>query len=228
MRQYQVILGILISLLIRASAYAQADHLDTVQAVKASLAGQDLAGPCGAFKITKRVAWELRNSGAGLLYKPTGNNCEERSTDIIAYPDGHIFDILGDGGGANTPMWNDAGFVDANRWRMAVDPGDTPPPPPPPPPSDPLAPVVEQLRVDLVILRQAVEALQTTSEYQDVVGLAQIGMLQAQAESFQRHLDAMNDRITALEARLQTLEALPHYTTCRINVFGIRVGCRLE
>ena len=218
MRRYQVILGILASLLIIAGTHAQADHLDTVQAVKASFAGQDLAGPCGAFKITKRVAWELRNSGAGLLYKPTGNNCEERATDIIAYPDGHIFDILGDGGGANTPMWNDAGFVDANRWRMAVDPGDTPPPPPPPPPpTDPLAPVVEQLRVDVVILRQAVEALQT-----EIVGL------HAQDGSFHLQVGMLLDHIKTLETRLQALETLPHYTTCRVNLFGIRVGCRLE
>src|SRR5688572_15243198 len=49
-----------------------------VAAVKERLRadGVDLIGPCGAFAITKRVAWGLRATGAGLLSKPYGNQCD--------------------------------------------------------------------------------------------------------------------------------------------------------
>src|SRR5678810_711256 len=63
--------------------------------------GIDLHGACGAFAITKMAAWGLRGTGAGLLSKPSGNNCDGYATDIICYPDGRIIDILGDGGNAN-------------------------------------------------------------------------------------------------------------------------------
>jgi hypothetical protein len=119
-----------------------------VQAVKQQLEGQgkDLSGPCGAFAITARVAWLLRATAAGLLDKPAGNNCQNYATDIIAYPDGRIRDILGDAGGANTPQWgDDSETVDPSRYRPAFDPGDmaplpepspAPTPTPPPPPAD--------------------------------------------------------------------------------------------
>jgi hypothetical protein len=114
------------------------DHTDIVAAVKAELErrGVNLSGPCGAFAITKRVAWALRGEGAGLLSKPAGNNCEGYSVDYIVYPDGSSADILTDAGGANSPSWGsnppDTDFI--GRYRPAVDPGDSPPPPPPPPP----------------------------------------------------------------------------------------------
>lgn len=85
-------------------------------------AGLNLSGPCGAFEITKRVAWGLRQSGAGLLSKPSGNSCNSYATDIVAYRD-RAYDILGDGGGANNPTWQETGVDDlANRWRPAVQP----------------------------------------------------------------------------------------------------------
>ena len=84
--------------------------------------GVDLTGPCGAFAITKRVAWGLRGTGAGLLSKPAGNNCEGFATDIIAFADGRIVDILGDGGNANIPGWNHGEPVDATRFRPAINP----------------------------------------------------------------------------------------------------------
>jgi hypothetical protein len=96
-----------------------------VAAVKAMLQAQgvNLSGPCGAFAITKRVAWGLRAAGAGLLSKPGGNNCEGFATDIIAFHD-RAFDILTDGGGANGPSWGETGVDDlAARWRPPVDPG---------------------------------------------------------------------------------------------------------
>lgn len=118
-------------LLLASSAFAQAD---VVGSVKASLQarGVDLSGPCGAFQITKRVAWQLRGNGAGTLDKPSGNNCEGRATDIIVFADGHGYDILSDGGGANGPSWNDVAIDNgAGRWRPVTsdpDAGATPPP----------------------------------------------------------------------------------------------------
>jgi len=94
--------------------------------------GVNLRGQCGAFEITKRVAWELRAQGAGLLQKSTGNNCVGYAVDIIAFQDGSYVDVLVDGGNANAPAWNvKPDRVDAARWRAAFDPGDAPPPPPP-------------------------------------------------------------------------------------------------
>lgn len=102
--------------------------------------GENLTGPCGALRITNLVAWELRSSGAGLLYKPAGNNCLERAVDIIAYTDGKIRDILGDGGGANTPQWpeGDLEVVDGARWRAPLDPNLPDPTPTPIPAPEPL------------------------------------------------------------------------------------------
>jgi hypothetical protein len=116
-------------------------HADVVARIKEELEarGVPLVGPCGAFQIVKRVAWALRHEGAGLLAKPQGNNCEGFATDIIAYPDGRIFDVLTNGGGdedasgnpipgtGNGPVWNPAGngrVDDISRCRAAIDPGD--------------------------------------------------------------------------------------------------------
>lgn len=139
--------------LMAASAVAQSAN--DVAAVKARLLaeGKDLSGPCGALAITKRVAWQFRATGAGLLDKPNGNQCEGFATDIIAYPTGLICDILSDGGGVNGPQWGCGEVVDASRYRVAVDPGDTPlpvPVPQPPPahaplPSVDLSPILIQL-----------------------------------------------------------------------------------
>ena len=113
------------------------NHQDTVAAVKAALSAQgaNLSGPCGAFAITKAVAWVLRSEGAGLLAKPSGNNCEGYAVDIVMYPDGTIFDILVDGGGANTPQWGASAPVNPNGYRPAIDPGPRPIPTPTPTPT---------------------------------------------------------------------------------------------
>jgi hypothetical protein len=120
-------------------------HPDVVAQVKASLVarGIDLSGECGAFQITKRVAWQLRGEGAGLLDKPSGSNCQGFSTDIVAYPGGRIFDILIDGGGANGPAWNASDPVDPSRYRPAFDPGDAPGPGPVPVPTPAPVPTLD-------------------------------------------------------------------------------------
>lgn len=124
--------------------------------VKADLErrGVDLSGPCGAFQITRRVAWRLRADGAGLLSKPSGNNCEGFSVDIVVYPDGRHYDVLVDGGGKNEPTFHlitDPERVDPARWRAPIDPDDAPLPAPEPvpapiPPPVDLGPVLDRLR----------------------------------------------------------------------------------
>lgn len=103
-----------------------------VAAIKSALLaqGRDLSGPCGAWTIAQNVAWGLRVRGYGLLSKPSGNNCQGFATDIVMQNDGTgvIVDILGDGGGNNTPSWNvsGAGEVDPGRWRPTPAPAPGP------------------------------------------------------------------------------------------------------
>ncbi len=99
-----------------------------VAQVKAVLEGKgiSLAGPCGAFQITQNVAYGLRAQGFGLLSKPSGNNCDGCATDIVMPlgGSGSIVDILGDGGGANTPLWqvSEDGEADLSRWKAPTKP----------------------------------------------------------------------------------------------------------
>jgi hypothetical protein len=124
------------------------NHTDVVANVKERLLAQgvSLAGSCGAYQITKNVAWELRGEMAGLLFKPDGNNCEFRAVDVIAYPDGSIYDILVRSGSEpdgrtdrpeyyNIPAWQPQAPVDGGRWRAPTDPGGTTPIPVPPDPT---------------------------------------------------------------------------------------------
>ncbi len=61
------------------------------------------------FAITKRAVQKI-GEGAGYLDKPGGNNCEGKAVDIIAYPDGYIYDILsGSAADGNGPMWSPTG-----------------------------------------------------------------------------------------------------------------------
>lgn len=105
---------------------APSQTADYVAQIKAALQshGHDLSGPCGAFDIAKNVAWGLRAQGFGLLSKPSGNNCNGYATDIVMPigGNGDIVDILGDGGGTNTPMWAVTDTVDLSRWRPAIQP----------------------------------------------------------------------------------------------------------
>jgi len=100
--------------------------VEYVAAVKRQLeqAGVNLIGPCGAFAITRRVAWGLRGAGIGLLSKPGGNQCDGYATDVLVLPNRtDIIDILSDGGGQNTPSWYEReNEVTPDRWRAPVQP----------------------------------------------------------------------------------------------------------
>lgn len=122
------------------------NHRDVVERIKGELEARGvwLEGACGAFEITKRVAWALRDEGAGLLSKPAGNNCAGYSVDHIVYRNGQGVDILIDAGGKNGATWGKGDFdlAFAGRWRPPFDPGDPivqppAPTPAPTPPADP-------------------------------------------------------------------------------------------
>lgn len=86
--------------------------------------GINLSGSCGAFAITRRVAWGLRMHGIGLVSKPNGNNCEGYSVDYLCYQNGDGVDILGDAGGQNNPQWaaKPGEFTGQDRWRIPAKP----------------------------------------------------------------------------------------------------------
>jgi hypothetical protein len=74
--------------------------------------------------------------GAGLLRKPSGFNIAlpdgtKVASDIICYPNGRIFDCLGDGDGQAIPSWHEAegSPVDPSRY-YAVSGGPVPVPDP--------------------------------------------------------------------------------------------------
>jgi hypothetical protein len=82
-----------------------------------------------AFEVTKRVAWGLRDEGAGLLLKPAGENIVTWrgytfAAGRIIYADGHLFKVIADvgPGGSNAPSWQDEGFLDVSRRLPALDP----------------------------------------------------------------------------------------------------------
>lgn len=195
-------------LLLSTSLHAQTtNHADVVAFQKALLLAQgtDVSGPCGAFAITKRVAWALRDEGAGLLSKPTGNNCEGFATDIVAYRSGQIVDVLGDGGGQNAPQWGCCDTVDPLRYRVAIDPGDVfvPPTPDPPPPTVDLEPLIQELNA----LRDELSVLKSRIANEEAARAAEDA--------------ALASRVFAVEQRI-----IP--SRCVAAVFGIRVSCRLE
>lgn len=82
-----------------------------------------------AFEVTKRVAWGLRDQGAGLLLKTTGENIVTWrgytfAAGRILYANGRLVKVIYDvgPGGANGPSWQEEGFLDPNRRVPALDP----------------------------------------------------------------------------------------------------------
>ena len=106
------------------SGDAHPNHYDLISQAKTELValGEDLTGACGAFQIVPRAGPDIQASdpAAGFLSKPDGNNCGGFAVDIVCYNDGIIYDVLIDGGGANTPAWSFAGTVDPSRYRATT------------------------------------------------------------------------------------------------------------
>lgn len=148
------------------------DNTDIVAQVKADLEarGVNLSGPCGAFEITRRVAWALRGDGVGLLQKTSGNNCNGCSVDVVCYRDGTWVDVLINSETENRPAWQvGPDKLDPSRWLPPIDPGGTPAPVPEPTPAarpaddelDKLLIATGQLIDGIESLTGAIEALDT-------------------------------------------------------------------
>jgi hypothetical protein len=143
---------IFILVTVAAPVAAQDPHVAIITAAKAAAvaAGVDVdnGDECQRFEITTRAAVLLAGEGAGLLEKTGGNRCRDRSVDIIAYPSGRIFDIIGAGqDGANTPHWIELTPVNPERWRAPFD--ILAPTPTPEPGADEPPAVVEHDETDL-------------------------------------------------------------------------------
>jgi hypothetical protein len=133
---------------------APTDQAALVAVIKQRLEdrGLNLSGPDGAFEITRRVAWELRDQGAGVLSKTTGNNAHGFAVDIVCFRDGTYADCLVDAGGANTPAWQiNGGVIDVSRWTAPSDPGDEQPAPAPTPTPEPPRPTSDDPLRDAVL-----------------------------------------------------------------------------
>jgi hypothetical protein len=120
----------------------------TVAFVKGALEqrGASLTGACGAFAITSRVAWALRDEGIGLIHcEGHQNGCnvgvERYRVDTLMWPDGEWVDLLINAETENRPAWQyhdgtEARYprVDGSLWRPPFDP-DPPAAPGAPPPT---------------------------------------------------------------------------------------------
>jgi hypothetical protein len=163
----------MLAMLLLAMPVAAQEHFDTVVQVRRDLTARgiipagivnlDNHNPCGVFEITKRVAWLLKDEGAGLLEKTSGNNCQGYSMDFVVYADGRSADIAVGGvfDGVATdaaPAWGIEVIPShVGRWRAPFDPGEAPLPNPGtnlPNPGTPTAPIdVSQLATKEDVLR---------------------------------------------------------------------------
>jgi len=206
---------LLVLLLAPSAAHAQ-NHQDLVALVKAELVahGVDLSGPCGAFQVTKRVAWRLRGEGYGLLggKTPGQNGCAEHgdkfAVDWLLKADGNGVDILVDAGGQNTPIWG-PDTANAAFYRPAFDPGDGPPTPPDPPSPPDLQPIYAALE-DLV----------------NRLDLLEQRLRDADARLSSRIDTEVTERTaqdTGHDQQLQILTSRPVFTGCRVPILGCRL-----
>lgn len=117
-------------------------------------AGIDLFGNNGAVKIVSEAA--SRIPGMGLVDKPQGNHADldggSYSVDGMMTQAGVFYDCLIDGGGANTPTFDQGDPIDPGRWRQ---------------PKSILAaapPKVDQFKVDLIALYAEFGGVPTAAE----------------------------------------------------------------
>lgn len=152
------------------------NHVDVVIAVKAQLeaAGVNLQGPCGAFEITGRVAWQLRAEGWGLVAKNPGQNgCtrpetgERYSVDALMLPDGTTIDCLINAETDNIPAWQVTGSAPVTSWRAPFDLGTVTPGPVPPPPIPTPDPEIALLRARVTTLEIQMAAVLLRLDDQD-------------------------------------------------------------
>lgn len=202
--------------LLASPAIAQTNHKDLVAFTKSMLMAQgvDLSGPCGAFQITKRVAWALRGEGYGLLggKTPGQNGCAENgdkyAVDWLLKADGSGIDVLGDAGGQNAPDWR-PDSASATLFRPAFDPGDGPVVTPVDPPAPPVVDL-EPLKAEIALLKARIDALVSIDDRQNLV-----------ISELQNEHEILAARIFELEKRVVPIR-------CVVSALGFKLGCRLE
>ena len=59
---------------------------------------------CYRFAIVERAVPKI-GEGTGYLSKPGGINCRGFAIDVIVFPDGYAYDVLGGSGDGSTPQW---------------------------------------------------------------------------------------------------------------------------
>lgn len=132
----------------------------------------------GIFAFVRRVAWEFRGEGVGLLQKPGGENIisyqgESYSISRVCYAlhggplpaqGAHIFKILSDAGpgGTNGPQWVDEDKREDMKCLPALPPDGSSPGPIDPPPTDDVKALklrIGQLEMQVASLQGEVENL---------------------------------------------------------------------
>jgi hypothetical protein len=100
------------------------DKLALVQCVHDAI---NPVGVDGAFEVTKRVAWLLRDEGGGLMIKNGGDNIVSWrgysfSAGRMMFSNFNYVKILTDVGGANGAEWAEQGPGDPSQYVPAMDP----------------------------------------------------------------------------------------------------------
>src|SRR5574343_1830740 len=136
-----------------------------------------------AWRTINRAAI-LIGEGFGLVSKPSGNNYNGYSVDVLMRKDGRAVDCLRDGEGAAVPTWSEIEPIDPARWRAPVPDAGGPQPPEPPQPPPPQAGYDDtQIRQELAALRAALLVAQ--SDLRRLTGEVD-GMERATADRFAR------------------------------------------
>lgn len=163
----KVVIITLAVLLSSVQGFAQQSVVEAVR-VDVVQRGIVISGPCGAFEITSRVAWTLRDAGWGLLggKSPAQNGCtvgpERYAVDVIQNRvTGCTIDILVNSETENRPAWQQLHCnLPSIEWRAPFE-QDTPIEPPCPncdhEPSD-----LAELKVQVEFMRQQMQHLEET------------------------------------------------------------------
>jgi len=100
------------------------------------------AGPKRAWTVTNASAWDMRNDGAGMFFKDSGTEYNDRNINCILFKHrpgvdpsgkGEMYDVLRDAEGIAEPRWgrtNPSGYGDITKWRAPVEPESSQPPNP--------------------------------------------------------------------------------------------------
>jgi len=187
------------------TSFAQSSHQTVVAQKKAILLsrGEDVSGPCGAFKITREVAADpsVKSEGWGLVHS-TGSGCaisgDVYRSDTLMQPNGFTVDILtrseSDNGNTsnnnafNIPSWDQTGNQDPANWRAPLSSNVAPVPMPVPGPTPTPAPVPMPI-LDLTGVYERIKAAEAATE--------------RQYSDLSRRIDAVSGQVTGVSVQVK-------------------------